>query len=42
MSWLKQFFSRGRQYAELSEETREHIEEKTAELILPITVVELK
>jgi cell division protein FtsX len=33
MSWLKQFFSRGRQYAELSEETREHIEEKTAELI---------
>jgi putative ABC transport system permease protein len=33
MSWLKQFFSRGRQYAELSEEIREHIEEKTAELI---------
>ena len=33
MSWLKQFFSRGRQYAELAEEIREHIEEKTAELI---------
>lgn len=33
MSWLKQAFSRRRQYAELSEEIREHIEEKTAELI---------
>jgi predicted permease len=33
MSWLRQLFSRQRQYAELSEEIREHIEEKTAELI---------
>ena len=33
MSWLKQLFSRRRLYEDLSEEIREHIDEKTEELV---------
>ena len=33
MNWLKQLFSRRRIYRELSEEIREHLEEKTEELV---------
>jgi hypothetical protein len=33
MSWLKQLFSRRRLYKDLSEEIREHIDEKTDELV---------
>src|SRR5712672_3622156 len=33
MSWLKQLFWRRRLYGDLSEEIREHIEEKTEELV---------
>src|SRR6267154_1899491 len=33
MSWLKQLFSRRRYYEDLSEEIREHIDEKTEELV---------
>jgi predicted permease len=33
MNWLRQLFSRRRMYGELSEEIREHLEEKTEELI---------
>jgi len=33
MSWLKQLFSRRRLYRDLSEEIREHIDEKTDELV---------
>ncbi len=33
MNWLRQLFSRRRMYAELSEEIREHLEEKTDELV---------
>ena len=33
MSWLKQLFSRRQIYGELSEEIREHLEEKTDELV---------
>jgi len=33
MKWLKQLFSRRRIYRDLSEEIREHIEEKTEELV---------
>src|SRR6266403_68733 len=33
MSWLKRLFSRRRFYGELSEEIREHIEEKIEELV---------
>jgi len=33
MSWLRNIFARRRRYSELSESIREHIEEKTAELI---------
>jgi len=33
MNWLRQLFSRRRMYAELSEEIREHLEEKTEELV---------
>ncbi len=33
MSWLKQLFSRRRLYGELSEEIREHLEEKIEELV---------
>src|SRR6267143_5116250 len=33
MMWLKQVFSRRRIYRDLSEEIREHIEEKTEELV---------
>jgi hypothetical protein len=33
MNWLNQMFSRCRFYGELSEEIREHLEEKTEELM---------
>src|SRR5437899_9781405 len=33
MSWLKQLFSRRRLYGDLSEESREHLEEKIEELV---------
>jgi predicted permease len=33
MNWLRQLFSRRRMYGELSEEIREHLEEKTEELV---------
>ena len=33
MTWLKQLFSRGRRYKELSESIHEHLEEKIADLI---------
>jgi predicted permease len=33
MNWLRQVFSRRRMYGELSEEIREHLEEKTEELV---------
>jgi putative ABC transport system permease protein len=33
MNWLRQLFSRQRMYGELSEEIREHLQEKTEELI---------
>src|SRR5258707_3968149 len=33
MTWLKQFVSRRRQFGELSEEIREHIDEKVEELV---------
>src|SRR6202011_1854088 len=33
MMWLKQLFSRRRLYSDLSEEIREHLEEKIEELI---------
>jgi hypothetical protein len=33
MNWLKQALSRRRMYSELSEEIREHLEEKTEELV---------
>jgi predicted permease len=33
MMWLKQLFSRRRLYSDLSEEIREHLEEKTEELV---------
>jgi len=33
MGWLKKLFSRRRMYAELSEEIREHLEEKVEELV---------
>ena len=33
MTWLQQLFSRRRMYGELSEEIREHLEEKTEELV---------
>jgi predicted permease len=33
MRWLKQLFARGRQYDELSESIREHIDEKIADLM---------
>src|SRR6266581_52380 len=33
MNWLKQLFSRGRLYNDLSEEIREHLEEKIEELV---------
>jgi hypothetical protein len=33
MKWLKGLFSRRRHYGELSEEIREHLEEKTEELV---------
>ncbi len=33
MSWLKQLFSRRRLYGDLSEEIREHLEEKVEELM---------
>jgi predicted permease len=33
MNWLRQLFSRRQMYGELSEEIREHLEEKTEELI---------
>jgi predicted permease len=33
MNWLRQLFSRRRMYGELSEEIREHLEEKTDELV---------
>jgi putative ABC transport system permease protein len=33
MSWFKRLFYRGLQYGELSEEIREHLEEKIAELV---------
>lgn len=33
MNWLKQFFSRGRIYDDLSEEMRSHLEEKIEELV---------
>ena len=33
MSWLKQLFERRRLYSELSEEIREHLEEKIEELV---------
>lgn len=33
MSWLKQLFSRRRLYADLAQEIREHLEEKTEELV---------
>ena len=33
MSWLKRLFSRRRLYNDLSEEIREHLEEKIEELV---------
>jgi len=33
MTWLKQWFSRRRQFGELSEEIREHLEERVEELV---------
>jgi len=33
MSWLKQFFARRHLYKDLSEEIREHLEEKIEELV---------
>src|SRR6266446_536483 len=33
MSWLKQFFARRRLYHDLSEEIREHLDEKIEELV---------
>ena len=33
MNWLKQIFSRRRHYAELSEEIREHLEERVEDLV---------
>jgi predicted permease len=33
MNWLKQLFPRGRQFDELSEEIREHLDEKVEELV---------
>jgi len=33
MMWLKQLFSRGRLYGDLSEEIQEHLEEKIEELV---------
>ena len=33
MTWLRNLFARRRRYSELSESIREHIEEKTAELV---------
>src|SRR5271165_2433437 len=33
MNWLKQMFSRRRLYGDLSEEIREHLEEKVEELV---------
>lgn len=33
MNWIKQLFSRRRLYSDLSEEIREHLEEKVAELV---------
>src|SRR5436189_6095924 len=33
MSWIKRLFSRRRLYGELSEEIREHLEEKIEELV---------
>src|SRR5713226_2340434 len=33
MSWIKQLFSRRRLYGDLSEEIREHLEEKIEELV---------
>jgi putative ABC transport system permease protein len=33
MMWLKQIFSRRRLYGDLSEEIREHLEEKIEELV---------
>src|SRR6266446_4088545 len=33
MNWLRQLFSRHRMYGELLEEIREHLEEKTEELV---------
>jgi len=33
MNWLKQLFSRRRFYGDLSEEIREHLEEKIEELV---------
>src|SRR6266446_6808556 len=33
MTWLKQLFSRRRLYGDLSEEIREHLEEKIEELV---------
>ena len=33
MRWLKQSFSRSRRYDELSEMIREHLEEKSADLM---------
>ncbi len=34
MNWLKQLFSRRRFYGDLSEEIREHLEEKIEELVM--------
>ena len=33
MGWLRQLFSRRRRYEELSESIREHLDEKTADLM---------
>ena len=33
MNWLKQLFSRGRLYGDLSEEIQAHLEEKVEELV---------
>jgi hypothetical protein len=33
MNWVRQMFTRRRLYGELSEEIREHLEEKTEELV---------
>ena len=33
MTWLKQLFSRRRRFGELSEEIREHLDEKVEELM---------